>query len=293
MASNASPPYLQSTTNAQHTLDCAPDVPHAAGNAALLTGLSSSSLPSSPKFFIQTSGAARIWDAPDGSTPGQVWDDIADIDRFPTTTTHAASDIQIFCATLPTLHTAVISPSFVVGRSPSRSHTAPIIFPYLFRVVRNVGGGFVSGEGRNVTAFVDNAVLAEMYVALVTDALRVMEGEVVNDEVWGPRGYYFAASLEVSFREFMEGYLLPALTRCGGDGLLRNDGIKEFPQEEINSLSIGKLGGVGALWNRHIAERFGTAMRVRPSRAQNYLGVNTAKGLPALDDAVKVALRDL
>ncbi|KAK0652627.1 hypothetical protein B0T16DRAFT_387858 [Cercophora newfieldiana] len=254
----------------------------------LLAGLSSSS--SSPKFCIQTSGAARVWDAPDGFTAGRVWDDIADFDSFPTSTTHAAHDIQLFSATSPTLHTAVVSPSFVVGRSPSRSHTAPIILPYLLRAVRDFGGGFVSGEGKNVTAFVDTAVLAEIYAALVTDALRIIEGGEVNNEVWGPRAYYFASSLELSFRGFMEKHLLPSLGRCGGEGLLKSDGVKEVSQDEITSLLVGSLGGVEALWSRHIAEGFGTAMRIRPSRAQKYLGVDTAKGLPALDDAVRVTL---
>ncbi|KAK4450272.1 hypothetical protein QBC34DRAFT_461650 [Podospora aff. communis PSN243] len=281
----------EKASQADIVINCAPDVPYAKGFASLLAGLSSST---SPKFFIQTSGAARIWDAPDGSTPGRVWDDIADFDSFPSLTTHAETDTQVFAAASATLHTAIVSPTFVVGRSPSRTHTAPITFPYILRTVRDVGGGFVSGEGKNMTGFVDNQVLAEIYVALVADALRIIKGGDVNAEVWGPRAYYFASSLELSFREFVEDYLLPSLKRCGGENLLRNDEIKEIAQEDLTAMVIGSLGGIEALWSRHIAEGFGTAMRVRASRAQKYLGVDVkGKGLPGLDDAVRATLRDL
>jgi len=174
-----------------------------------------------------------VSDPPDGFTPGRVWDDIADFDSLPTgAATHATQDTQLFSAASPTLHTAIVSPSFVM-RPTSRAHRVPIILPYLLRAVRDIDGGFVSGEGKNVTAFVDNAVLAGIYVALVADALRAIRGGEVNDEVWGPRAYYFASSLEVSFREFMESYLLASLKRSGEEGLLKSDGIKEMPQEEI------------------------------------------------------------
>lgn len=272
--------------------DCAPDVPYGKGIASILTGLSTS--PTSPKFLIHTSGAARIWDAPNGFTPGRVWDDIADFDSLPDSATHSETDTQVFSAAAPTLHTAIVAPGFVVGRSPSRTHAAPITFPYLLKAVRDIGGGFVCGEGKNVTAFVDTAVLAEVYVALVADALRVIEGGEAHGEVWGPRAYYFVSSLELSFWEFVEDHLLPALKRCGGEGLLNNsDSIKEIPQKEITDLVIGSLGGVEALWSRHIAEGFGTAMRIRSSRAKKYLGIDTDKGLPTLDDAVRATLQDL
>ena len=236
------------------------------------------------------------------------------------------------------IKTAIISPGFVVGRSPSLTHAAPITFPYLLRAIRDLGGfGFVSGEGRNVTSFVDTGVLAGLYVALVGDALRILAsfssasssadgsasasaggGGAVNggagkggvngnvngkedNEIWGPRAYYFASSLEIPFREFVEGWLLPSIKRCSVDdddgkkGLLKSDEIKEMPQEEVTSLVLGNLtGGVEALWSRHIAEGFGTAMRIRPERARRVLGLDMAgMGLPGLDDAVRATLKDL
>ena len=241
------------------------------------------------------------------------------------------------------IKTAIISPCFVVGRSPSATHAAPITFPYLLRAIRDLGGvGFVCGRGWNVTSFIDTTVLAGLYVALVGDALRILgsasasasastsisgavngngnvngdgdEGvngngngnmeevvDITEHEIWGPRAYYFASSLEVSFREFVERWLLPSIKRCsagdgdGKEGLLKSEEIKEMPQEEVTSLVLGNLaGGVEALWSRHIAEGFGTAMRIRPERARRFLGFNMAGlGLPGLDDAVRATLKDL
>lgn len=152
----------------------------------------------------------------------------------------------------------------------------------------------MAGEGTNVTAFVDTGVLAEVYVKLAEDAVRVIRGEkAVDGEVWGPRGFYFVSSLEVSFREFVQDFIVPSLSRCGGEGMVRNDGVKEMTQEEVVSMVMGNLGGMEALWSRHIAEGFGTAMRIRGSRAKKYLGLDAGKGLPGLDDAVKATLRGM
>lgn len=49
--------------------DCAPDVFQDRGITALLTGLATSSSPTTPKFYIHTSGAARIWYLPPTPPP--------------------------------------------------------------------------------------------------------------------------------------------------------------------------------------------------------------------------------
>ncbi|KAK0732450.1 hypothetical protein B0T21DRAFT_349456 [Apiosordaria backusii] len=94
--------------------------------------------PLPPQILIQTSGAARIWPfpQPSGLTPHpKVWDDIADLDSFPTDTTHASQDIAV-SSTFPGINTAIVSPTFVVGKFPSVRHKHPIIFPDLMHVTR-------------------------------------------------------------------------------------------------------------------------------------------------------------
>lgn len=73
--------------------DCAPDITHEAGVEAIFRGLKGRQ----PKaYYIQTSGAALIWDKPDGSKVGEkIWDDVADLDAMfalPDETTHRAQD---------------------------------------------------------------------------------------------------------------------------------------------------------------------------------------------------------
>ena len=69
-------------------------------------------------------------------------------------------------------------------------------------------------------------VLAGLYERLAADALSVIAGEKnaaeIDANVWGPRAYYFAESCEMSFRQFMVEYMVPALKRVGGEGMDRD-----------------------------------------------------------------------
>jgi hypothetical protein len=60
--------------------DTAPDVTHEVGISAILRGLQRKK---TKGYYIQTSGAALIWDEPDGSKPGtKIWDDVNDIETI-------------------------------------------------------------------------------------------------------------------------------------------------------------------------------------------------------------------
>ncbi|KAK3348799.1 hypothetical protein B0T25DRAFT_546548 [Lasiosphaeria hispida] len=279
---------------AQLIINCAPDVPYTRGIAALLRGLAVSP---SPTFYIHTSGAARIWDPPNGDAEGRTWDDIEDVDALPVIATHAATDIQVASASSGAVYTAIVSPSFVVGRTPSRSHNPPITFPDLMHVVKHVGGPFTVAGGRNVTGFIDTENLADLYIRLTRDAMRHLVGEktgVPDDNIWGPRAYYFASTLEISFRDFNEQYLVPSLRRVGAEAFLENGPTQLTVAEVVDIIMERHGGGVAAeLWTRHIAEGFGTAMRVRGTRAKKFLGFEAVEGLPGLDDAVRAVLREI
>ncbi|KAK3311600.1 uncharacterized protein B0T15DRAFT_521995 [Chaetomium strumarium] len=289
-------------SKARLIINCAPDVPYAEGIAALLRGLASHSSRAAPRFYIHTSGAARLWDPPNGDVEGRVWDDVADVDSLPASAdaTHAPTDMQVAAAASPSagVHTAIISPCFVIGRSPSRAHAAPITFPHWMDVVRAVGGPFTVASGRNVTSFVDTEVLAGLYVRLVEDALRYVVGGVdaVPDEnVWGARAYYFASTLELSMREFNDRYLVPALKRSAAAAWLKKEEATELSVDEVCKIVMGRFGDAAeaGLWSRHIAQGFGTSMRTRPTRATKYLGFPFGEGLPGLDAAVAAMLRKI
>ncbi|KAK1833412.1 hypothetical protein QBC39DRAFT_46645 [Podospora conica] len=299
VGSLADPDLLETkAASATIVIYCAPDAFQTPAITALLTALAKSSSPTTPKFYIHTSGAARIWDPPNGSTPGsRIWDDTIDLASMPSspTTPHAATDALVASVPNPNVHTAIVSPSFVVGRSPSKTHAPPTIFPYLLGATQRAGGPFVIDQGKNITGFIDNGELARIYVALVGDTLGVLAGErAVRPEVWGPEGYFFASGLEVEWREFVEEYLVPALRRCGGGVLVpEGKGTREMEMGEVVQMMRGMIGEgeIANVWSDHIADGFGTAMRVRSTRVERELGVKVGEGLGGLDDAVRVTLR--
>jgi hypothetical protein len=165
-------------------------------------------------------------------------------------------------------------------------------------VIRAVGGPFTVASGRNVMSFVDTEVLAGLYVCLVEDALRYVAGGVdaVPDEnVWGPRAYYFAATLEMSMREFNNQYLVPALKRSAAAAWLKKEETTELSVDEVCEVVMRRFGDAAeaGLWSRHIAKVFGTSMRTRPTRASRYLGFSFGGGLPGLDAAVAAIIREI
>ena len=85
--------HITINTAANGAPDAGPDVTHNAGIRAILKGMSGRS---KRGYYIHTSGAALIWDQPDGSKPGtKVWDDVADIKTLtsmPEGTYHMAED---------------------------------------------------------------------------------------------------------------------------------------------------------------------------------------------------------
>ncbi|KAK4223580.1 hypothetical protein QBC38DRAFT_512307 [Podospora fimiseda] len=281
---------IDQASKTQIIINCAPDVPNTSGISTLLSSLSTT--PHPHKFYIATSGAARIWSSPDPSTPGdKIWDDLIDLPNFPINTTHAATDIQVQSANSPSLHTAIVSPCFVIGKSPSKSHRTPITFPDLHHVTRSVGAAWSVGPGENLVSFVDTFELANLYVLLVEDALEVIGDDTqLRREVWGEQAYYFGESgMEISFRGFMQKEMIPAMKMNeGSKGWIKEDGVKELELEDAVQRIMTRMGGVeGAdLWSRHIAEGFGTAMRIRASRARKYLGWKTG-GKVDLGEAVE------
>ncbi|KAK4202960.1 hypothetical protein QBC40DRAFT_319719 [Triangularia verruculosa] len=275
----------EEAAKARLVINCAPDF--ALPLPTLLPSLAGNN-PSAQKFLIQTSGAARIWAHP------RVWDDIDDIDSLPTDTTHAQADITV--STFPGVNTAIVSPTFVIGRSPSIRHRHPIIFPDLMHVTREQGRVFVVGEGRNITTFVDTEELAELYVLLVGNAVGcINEGKKVDENIWGPRGYFFAGGWEVSMREFTADWLLPALERNeeAKKWLANQEGkqVRELELGEVVASILGRFNGQGGeMWSGHIAEGLGTSMRVRGSRGKKYLGWEPT-GNVKLDDAVEAVVK--
>lgn len=85
--------WSDTTIISNGAIDAGPDVTHNAGIRAILKGLGGRI---KKGYYIHTSGAALIWDTPDGSKPGtRIWDDVADIETLtsmPEEAYHRAED---------------------------------------------------------------------------------------------------------------------------------------------------------------------------------------------------------
>ncbi|KAK4208256.1 hypothetical protein QBC37DRAFT_453408 [Rhypophila decipiens] len=287
-------PALNSAVQtASIVINCGPDATNEENIRSLLSTLASSITANKPKFYVGTTGAALIWDSPSGNPDARTWDDVTDIDdilALPDTVTHAIPDriVQSAAEKLnPLLHTAMVSPTFVSGISPSVKRPTPLIFPDWIHVIKTLGAGATINGGKNRTTFVEVKKLARLYTLLVGDALARLglslsstsspsatsKSEVV--ETWGPKAYYFAASLEIPFDKFMCDIFLSALKKHGASYLEEEVEIKDLPATKIvaDMVATRHVGEPGAeIWSSHIAEGFGINMRVRGSRAEKVFG---------------------
>jgi hypothetical protein len=164
------------------------------------------------------------------------------------------------------VNVAVISPVLVYGLSPSIEHPFPLVTGEVFKAISALGTGFTVSAGKNVLAHVHVLDLARIYFLLLSSALKAqLSNSQAEEDLWGPEAYYFAASEEVSFAEFMTKMV----------GILKDHGVVE--NEEIRQIDVhqgakasGATGEGQAVdsWAMHIAISFGIDMRCRSSRAR-------------------------
>lgn len=275
-------------------LDCGPDVFYHEAIEAMLQAMASQN---KPVFYIGTSGASSIWDRPVGEEGSKVWDDVADIDEIlslPEDKTHVVTDRIILSANTDLVHTAVVSPTLVVGISPSKSHATPLSFPHMFHVIKELGAGFLINEGRNLTCFVDANSVAGLYVRLVEDALGKIAGTRGSPEpgmrAWGPQAYYFASNVEMSQRDFMD--MVVAELKRQNVSFLHSTEVKQVSHQEVADAVFKLFSGVVGpeVWAAHVGEMFGVNMRCRGSRAEKVFGFDwtTAGADAGIVESVRV-----
>ncbi|ESZ91498.1 hypothetical protein SBOR_8127 [Sclerotinia borealis F-4128] len=237
-------------------INAGPDHEEDIAITAILAGLANHS----PKtYYIHTSGAALVWDSPDGTQPGtKIWDDVIDIQglkSFPSTTVHATTDALVFAAA-PDTNVAIISPTVVYGLSPSSIHPTPITLPPLIDVLTKLNSGFTLNTGVNVQGYIHVLDLAQIYLLLIDDALK--NPSSADPKKWGPESYYFGASEDLSFKEYMT-YLVSHLSAAPYN--LIQDSIKQLALPD----AIEVVGLLSAYY-------FGTYVRVASTRAKDVLG---------------------
>ncbi|KAB8293336.1 hypothetical protein EYC80_007660 [Monilinia laxa] len=237
-------------------INAGPDYKHDIVISAILAGLANRS----PKaYYIHTSGAAKVWDSPDGSQSGtKVWDDLVEIQKlnsFPSTAIHATSDSLVFAAAKDT-NVAIVSPTIVYGLSPSPLHPTPFTLPSALDSIARLNSGFTISSGANIQGYIHVLDIAKIYLSLINDALQESAS---NPKKWGPESYYFAVSDELSFKEYMTCFISHISKHPYS--LIQKTRIKELPLSE----AIEVVG-------RSNTTFFGVNMRVKSTRAKEVLG---------------------
>ncbi|QSZ33407.1 hypothetical protein DSL72_004975 [Monilinia vaccinii-corymbosi] len=238
-------------------INAGPEYKYDIAISAVLAGLANHS----PKaYYIHTSGAAKIWDSPDGSQTGsKMWDDVADIQELnssPSTAIHATSDNLVSAASTNT-NVAILSPTIIYGLSPSPLHPTPLTLPIALRSITKTNSGFTISSGTNIQGHIHVLDVARIYLLLIDDALQNPASS--DPSKWGPVAYYFATSEDLSSREYMT--CLVSHLSTHPSNLIRVTGIKELQFSEAIEV-IGKSN----------ATFFGVNMRARSTRAKEVLG---------------------
>jgi nucleoside-diphosphate-sugar epimerase len=241
---------------------------HAAIEAAL-KGLSARS---EKGFYIQTSGAFIIGEDTGGKAgSGKIWSDIADIDALvamPSTRYHQRTE-QIVRDASANVNVAIVSPTVVYGLSSSLENQIPITIRDIVDTVSELSAGFTIAQGENILGYIHADDLADIYVRLVADALKGLEGH--DPRLWGAHAYYFAVGEDMSFAAYMKALVEVLQTRVS----LSTNAIKEIG--EANDVAEQEVVARTAA-----SHGCGVNVRCRSDRAETLLGWK-AKGLGLID----------
>ncbi|KAM3072093.1 hypothetical protein ACMFMG_008555 [Clarireedia jacksonii] len=262
-------------------LNTGPDVRQDAAIAALLRGLSNRT---SKPYYIHTSGAALIWDEPNGKPNPKIWDDVEDIQEMqslPSSYVHATPDALVFSHS-PSIHTAIVSPTMVYGLSPSLIHPTPVTLPMALTQILRLSHGFTVSTGANLQAYIHVLDLARLYLLLLDHALSPSSPNP-NSAPFGPQSYYFAAGEELTSRTYMT-HLVQALLPHHDVVPLESKEIVELDPPGLRRSKLTRDADLNA------KVLFGMNMRVRCTRAEKVLGWKAVeKGvLEGLEEVVGV-----
>lgn len=150
-------------------------------------------------YLIHTSGTGVLSEFSPlgpGYATSKIYSDIANIKEItslPMTALHRDVDDAVIAggkdADVPT---AIVCPPAIlgVGKGPSRKRSIQI--PWLTEAILKRGKGFTVGPGENWWDLVHIDDLAEAYIILTDEALKIGE----SNAAWGEEGYYFVEAGE-------------------------------------------------------------------------------------------------
>ncbi|KAF2733677.1 NAD(P)-binding protein [Polyplosphaeria fusca] len=280
----------------QIVINCGPDTPFPAQVDKILKTLEECV---DKRYYIHTSGAASIWEKLGGNKEGdKVWDDIEDVDTilgFPKEIPHGTIDKLVLSSNSKTLHVAIISPGYVEGLSVTIGRKTPLTFPDMFHTIQHLGAVYTVGGGLNLMSFMHVDDLVKLYAHLFASAVQGIQDKTVfrNEEIWGPKAYFFAHGVEMSWSEWMREFIAPALKKANAKFMKDSNEIKALSANELAEIVVTRLKGMpqAEAFSNAIAQGMESSMRIRSSRALKEFGW-TAGSYLGVDEAVELYLAE-
>jgi len=90
------------------------------------------------------------------------------------------------------------------GFIKSLQYTPLGLFSYLLNTLKAISRPFIISLGKNISGFVENSKFIKVYITLIRDVLKhLLKGEnkvieVINNKVWGLKGYFFSTGFKIS-----------------------------------------------------------------------------------------------
>lgn len=242
-------------------------------------------------YLIHTSGGA-ITGYPDinadryGEPTDQVfndWDGVMHmVNDIPDNAPHRDVDKTIQSHTSDRVKTAIVCPPCIYGQGRGPANNASVQIPGLIRLILSQRRGLQVGQGKNQWSFVHVADLSDVYSGLVGKALPdtpKSSDDAAETEVWGQRGYFFAATSRYEWGNVASMIADEAHTQ----GLLDEEAFKTGKVQSLSKSEIEKLKPFGAvLW--------GTNAQTEAIRAKKVLGWDP-KGKPSVQESIAESVR--
>ncbi|KAM0455168.1 hypothetical protein ACHAO4_004043 [Trichoderma viride] len=258
-----------------HTADSSD---HAISARAIAKGLEEGHTAEKPGYWLHLSGTAILtWynhvnnRAGEGPHPEHIYNDLDGVDRmlnFPDDGIHRDVDKIVQGAASDAVKPTIICPPLIYGKGSGVGNQTSVQLPYLIEAGLSDGYVPVVKPGKTEWDHVDVHSLADLYVKLVDATQDPSKNS--NPEIFGTRGFFFAASGTHSFLQLAE----KVVAEIKKQGYSNKVTVKQYSLAELRELKGDSL----------IISTYAYSSRGEAQRAKKYLdwepkGMSLAEGV--------------
>ncbi|GFP56616.1 hypothetical protein ACSS6W_004895 [Trichoderma asperelloides] len=246
-----------------HTADSSD---HAISARAIAKGLKEGHTAEKPGYWLHLSGTAILtWydhvnnRAGEGPHPEYIYNDLDGVDRmlnFPDDGIHRDVDKIIQNAASDAVKPTIICPPLIYGKGSGVGNQKSVQLPYLIEAGLSDGYVPVVKPGKTEWDHVDVHSLGDLYLKLVDATQDPLKNN--NPEIFGIRGFFFAASGTHSFLQLAE----KVVEEIKKQGYSNKVTVKQYSLAELRELKGDNL----------IIHTYAFSSRGEAQRAKKYLG---------------------